>query len=64
MAHAEICPICHGKGKLPDDSKITAVREFKVTCYGCSGRGWIEVSDSDNAQIRFPFTDTTTPLPH
>jgi len=35
MAHAQICPVCMGKGKLPNGD----------ICNGCFGKGWIEVSD-------------------
>jgi len=34
MAHAQICPICHGIGKY-----------CGYPCHGCGGRGWIEVRD-------------------
>lgn len=30
MAHAEICPVCSGKGK---------------GCHGCKGEGWVSVDD-------------------
>lgn len=43
MAHAEICLICCGKGKLPDDGKSTAV--YERPCYGCGGLGWVTVED-------------------
>jgi hypothetical protein len=36
MAHAQICPVCMGKGKLPNGD----------ICNGCFGRGWVEVSDN------------------
>ena len=41
MAHAEKCPVCNGTGKYllePDNREIA--------CYGCDGKGWIEVADS------------------
>ena len=37
MAHAQICPVCNGKGKLKDGSK----------CHGCGGKGWITIQDND-----------------
>ena len=48
MAHAQICPICGGKGKIQDP--FTNVEE---TCHGCSGRGWIEVSDTYNPWLKW-----------
>ena len=44
--HAEKCPICEGSGKA-------TVGKTKFPCYGCDGKGWVEVGDS------FP-----RPLPH
>jgi len=41
MGHAEVCPICHGKGTIPTEDGTGATR----TCYGCNGRGWVEVND-------------------
>ena len=32
MSHAEICPVCKGKGK-----------SGKGKCHGCNGRGWVTV---------------------
>lgn len=55
MAHAQTCPICCGKGKLPDDGKSTAVTE--PTCHGCDGKGWVEVSDE------MPIGNWTWPKP-
>lgn len=39
----ETCPVCWGKGKLPDDGKTTAVIER--TCHGCGGKGWVTVQE-------------------
>lgn len=33
--HSEKCPICSGSGQVKDTQP----------CYGCDGRGWIEVND-------------------
>jgi len=47
----EICPICRGKGKIPQDSELlpdvvipstTNPSAFLVQCHGCFGRGWVE----------------------
>lgn len=43
MTHAQLCPICNGKGKIEDDFQHTA-QELKQ-CHGCFGKGWVEVSD-------------------
>ena len=37
--HAEKCPICSGSGKVK-------IGETKFPCYGCDGKGWVEVRDS------------------
>lgn len=42
MAHAEKCPVCDGEGKL-----VGLLPEDKVACYGCSGKGWVEVGVQD-----------------
>ncbi len=46
MSHAEICPVCHGSGKIPphDDGQTTAV-PLPVTCHGCGGSGWVTIED-------------------
>ena len=44
MAHAERCPICHGKGKT-HISEGTTSSEPEMICHGCNGRGWITVQD-------------------
>lgn len=47
----EICPICRGKGKIPQDSELlpnvvipstTNPIASLVQCHGCHGYGWIE----------------------
>lgn len=44
MAHAEICPVCGGKGKIPipTDERSTAA-PGEETCHGCNGKGWVQV---------------------
>lgn len=45
----EICPICRGKGKIPQDfisdvviPSTTNPSASLVQCHGCHGAGWIE----------------------
>ena len=48
MTHAERCPICNGKGTIPENYgwiDPTNTSENEKTCHGCGGKGWIEVSD-------------------
>lgn len=42
MAHAETCPICGGGGWYPP-----TFRTFQNTCYGCDGKGWVEVAQKE-----------------
>ena len=35
--HAELCPVCMGKGVLPEG---TSSKE----CHGCLGKGWVTVA--------------------
>jgi len=51
--HAEKCPICSGSGKAKRG-------ETKFPCYGCDGRGWVEVGDSFPSLPNIP---ATPPLP-
>jgi len=46
--HAEICPICRGEGKVISKTS-TGFSTWPVidTCYGCNGKGWIEVKDEE-----------------
>jgi len=46
MAHAEICPICKGEGKLQLGTlpSTTYTVNTKI-CHGCGGKGWVEVED-------------------
>ena len=42
MSHAEICPVCKGKGTKRSVNGI-AGDEAPIPCHGCGGRGWVEV---------------------
>jgi len=41
MAHAEICPVCKGSGKVNADSTA-----YTIICHGCGGMGWVSIPDS------------------
>ncbi|MFH1327433.1 MAG: hypothetical protein ABIH76_01065 [Candidatus Bathyarchaeota archaeon] len=41
MSHAEICPVCNGKGFIQEGILIP----HKKICHGCNGRGWITIQD-------------------
>ena len=41
MAHAETCPICWGKGTIPDGNSALDIKP----CHGCGGSGWVSVAD-------------------
>jgi hypothetical protein len=40
MRETILCPVCGGSGRVPDLSQST---NAWITCYGCWGKGWIEV---------------------
>ena len=45
MSKADLCPVCKGSGQVspPNDGSCTVMPQM-LTCYGCSGKGWVEVS--------------------
>jgi len=45
MSHAELCPVCGGSGKLPDESSGTSTAPTAHPCHGCGGLGWVPVRD-------------------
>jgi len=47
MARAVICPVCLGKGTVKKKVGMSGwTPKYKeVTCHGCGGKGWVEVSD-------------------
>lgn len=52
MAHAEICPVCNGKGKVMEQP---TTNPFPTkTCHGCSGKGWVTVGTEYPAPIMPP----------
>jgi DnaJ-class molecular chaperone len=46
MNHAEMCPVCQGTGRIPEEnwSYVTEINE--ILCHGCNGRGWVVVDDN------------------
>ena len=51
MAHAEKCPICEGKGKIP---RLDGWNCHEDACHGCGGKGWVEVADGPCYRLRWP----------
>jgi len=50
MNHAERCPVCGGRGKLPPElgEEVNGTGElvrFVNLCHGCDGKGWVVVPD-------------------
>jgi len=43
MGRAVVCPICNGTGKVKPT--ISYNDDKGQICHGCSGKGWVEVSD-------------------
>ena len=41
MPHAEICPVCYGKGVVCGVAETGAFPTTK--CHGCGGTGWVVV---------------------
>ena len=49
------CPVCNGSGSVKQEAALEVsadyVGEISVTCHGCGGRGWVEVSEVDECAI-------------
>ena len=44
--HSELCPVCKGKGKIPNDlSEGSTTAPYEKTCHACNGVGYILVPD-------------------
>jgi len=43
MSHAEICPVCQGKGVIYGIAESGAYPSTK--CQGCHGCGWVVIPD-------------------
>jgi len=60
MKHAEICPICKGRGRVPEDPEWDSGPSPSTrVCHGCNGKGWIEVEGAREQPIR-PWQDWVT----
>lgn len=48
IAHAEVCPVCKGEGKVGTlfDFETGAIVKSGKRCNGCSGKGWVQVTDT------------------
>ena len=44
---AVICPVCKGSGVINIEVEGSATGPYMKTCHGCSGKGWVEISDVD-----------------
>lgn len=45
MAKAVTCPVCGGDGVVLPKDEGSYSTDYKETCHGCGGKGWVEVSD-------------------
>lgn len=61
MAHAEICPICLGEGKIRPEGIWS--EDCKITCHGCGGKGWVEVGNSDSIWTQNDLHTDYLPIP-
>ena len=43
MSHAEKCPVCGGDGTVEVFDATTTAGNYKKTCNGCGGKGWVTV---------------------
>lgn len=39
------CPVCESVGEIPDPAHLPTF----ISCYGCQGKGWVEVSEESVA---------------
>lgn len=56
VMHAERCPVCQGVGRVCSPPPVsTSAAIVWVTCPGCWGRGWVEVSDNVQTPKDVPY---------
>jgi len=63
MNHAERCPVCGGRGKLPaklgeDVGGTGELVRFVALCHGCDGKGWVVVPDDGVVEMKNEKTKT------
>ena len=51
MSHAELCPICKGKGLVKGDLKDSTASYDKI-CHGCGGLGWVTIRDWERQGVK------------
>lgn len=44
MSHAELCPVCNGKGYFVGRDHTD---RLKSECHGCQGLGWVTIYDGE-----------------
>ena len=65
MSHAEICPICFGKGKIKKGMRAwidVTSNDYDKPCHGCGGKGWVEVS-AEVVCVNNAYDGTVTAAP-
>ena len=45
MSKAVTCPVCNGTGKYKETYNYSLCVYAEHTCYGCNGKGWVEVKE-------------------
>jgi hypothetical protein len=55
MAHAEICPVCNGKGTIEQNGATDP-----KTCHGCNGKGWVTVGEAKTPPSSAPWAPCET----
>jgi DnaJ-class molecular chaperone len=51
---AVLCPVCLGKGRIPDESFKGTTSPIDKQCHGCAGKGWVEVHE-DMPQLTYYY---------
>lgn len=65
MAHAEICPVCKGGGKIwlfPSTAGTSSSAPVETACHGCAGLGWVTVADPGDCAGRLPTPAHPEPI--